>query len=223
MLSKLCNLSASTVMLLALGLQGCGIGIDFVETPEVPSPRYLSLGDVTFDICDPDSHVKEWWTQRFEPALLRDFGIQTRSGKPLGNKPFFHFLVTPEHPTDSPLLRFSLLLSLLTFSAIPGYYVYDTPFSFQFSAMDANGITATGDFSYQYHTRTFLWAPLIVYPDFVVSINGGYINKAKNYRAQELLLRKFILDAAAQLDKASAQESIGLPLPPLDCPVSTTK
>ena len=223
MLSKLCKLSVSSVMSLALGLQGCMIGITSVDTPEVPSPRPLSLGDVTFDICDPNSNVRKGWTQRIEPALLRDFGIQTRSGKPLGNKPFFYFLVTPEHFSGSSLGSFSVLLSLFTFSAIPGYGAHDTHFSFQFSAMDANGITATGDFSYQYRSMVFLWAPLIVYPDFVQSINGGYENRDKDNRATELLLRKFVMDAAERLHKASAQENIGLPLPPLDCPVSTTK
>ena len=223
MLSKICNLSASTVMCLALALQGCIIGITSVDTPEVPSPRPLSLGDVTFDICDPSSDVRKGWTQRVEPVLLRDFGIQARSGKPLGNKPFFHFLVSPLHFSGSSLGYVSILISVLTFSAIPGYYAPDAHFSFKFSAMDANGVTTTGDFSYQFRQWTFLWAPLIVYPDVVGGINGGYENTDKINRAIELIVRKFVLDAAEQLHKASAQESIGFLLPPLDCPVSTTK
>ena len=93
MLSRICNLSAITIMLLVLGLQGCAIGIYSVDTPEVPSPRPLSLGEVTFDICDPNSNVRKGWAQRVEPVLLRDFGLQARSGKPLGNKPFFTSLL----------------------------------------------------------------------------------------------------------------------------------
>lgn len=223
MLSRRCNLIASTVMLLVLGLQGCMIGITSVDIPEVASPRPLSLGDVTFDICDPNSTFRKDWTQRIERVLLRDFGIQTRSGKPLGNKPFFHFLVTREQYSESLLEDLSLRLSLFTFSVIPGYYAPDTHLSFQVSATDAKGRTTIGDFAYQYRVRSFLWAPLIVYPDVVVGIIGGYENWDKYDRPQELLLRKFVMDVAAQLDKASAQENIRIPLPIRGCPVSTTK
>ncbi len=223
MLSKLCKLSVSSVMSLALGLQGCMIGITSVDTPEVPSPRPLSLGDVTFDICDPNSAVRKDWTQRIERVLLRDFGIQTRSGTPLGNKPFFHFLVTPEQYSESPLEELSLSLSLFTFSAIPGYYVHDTHLHFQVSAMDAKGRSTIGGIAYQYRVRAFLWAPLIVYPDVVVGIIGGYENQDKYDRPKELLLRKFVMDVAAQLDKVSAQENIRFPLPIRGCPVRTTR
>jgi hypothetical protein len=223
MLSKRCNLIASTIMLLVLGLQGCIIGITSVDTPEVPSPRPLSLGDVTFDICDPNSTVRKDWTQRIERVLLRDFGIQTRSGTPLGNKPFFHFLVTPEQYSESPLEELSLRLSEFTFSVIPGYYVHDTHLRFQVSAMDAKGRSTIGGIAYQYRVRAFLWAPLIVYPDVVKSIIGGYENRDKYDRPQELLLRKFVMDVAVQLDKVSAQENIRFPLPIRGCPVRTTR
>jgi hypothetical protein len=62
-----------------------------------------------------------------------------------------------------------------------------------------------------------------VYPDVVASINGGYANTGKEERANELLLSEFIMGAAEQLHQASAQKSIGLSLPPPDCPVTTTE
>ncbi len=118
---------------------------------------------------------------------------------------------------------YSWLLSFVTLSAIPGYFAYDSHFNIQLSAMDANGVTTTGDYFYQYRQRVFLWAPLILYPDFIGTINGGYENPDKNNHAKEQIIRKFVLDAAEQLHKASEQEGIGRPLPPQDCPVSRTE
>ena len=60
-----------------------------------------------------------------------------------------------------------------------------------------------------------------MYPDVVVGINGGYENPDRDNRAKELLFRKFVMDAAERLHKAPVQENLGLPLPFLDCPVST--
>jgi hypothetical protein len=230
---RTCNLTWTSQTLLlvltVLWLQGCATGVISVHAPEAVPPRPVSLvGDVFFDICSEgydgtiSRDVGKEWTQMIESVLLRDFGIQAKRGEPLQNKPFSHFLVTWKKEVDWKGVL-SVWISMLTFSAIPGYAVGNTQVDIQFVATDANGMIAIAGFSYTYRTKMFVWIPLMFYPDFFFGINGGYINEAKESYARELVMRKSVLDADDWLRRPSIEGKKGGPLPTLDCPASVSR
>jgi hypothetical protein len=216
------------MMLVLSGLQACMVGIIKVEAPQVPLTKNpVDIGrDVSFEVCVPpevkklgkasEAFFQKEKSKKIEALFQEEFGIYAHPEAPATDKPYFHFLIFPQIHDYHYI--FSGVISVLTLGVIPGYLVEQAKIDIQSAAKDANGRIIKENYAYEYRVRYFLWLPLIFYPDFVLSINGGYVNKDKDDLGLKLVLKSFIVDATEKLNQQSIDEKPVDSSPILKCP-----
>ncbi len=162
------NLGSSLASLLSmLALGGCAVGITTVHKPGRLRADSLPRLDqrLTFDVCSPG---RMELADRIQDALARA-GVQAdlvaSPGMPA------HFTVAQRERTFEG--EWSMILSLFTFSVIPGYVAerYD---------MDVDVAVHSGDgggrehIVYERGVNQFAWLPFAVHPDFFGGLSGGW-------------------------------------------------
>lgn len=199
------------------GLSGCAIGIMDVDVPPAPPPAPLPIErTVYFDICGADHDAIVQQTQR----LKKEYGLDVYWGEPEVGQPYVHLLFLPGGEMNFPVIAgmVSLAASFVTFGALPGYLaIHDTP-RMQLTSKDATGKVFQETFQYPCHLRIFLWAPLIVYPDIYVSINGGYINQKKEALAMQQDGLNYFMHATKVRLQNPPPNQAEVSIAPLSCP-----
>jgi hypothetical protein len=96
----------------------------------------------------------------------------------------------------------SMWASLLTYSVVPGYMVERRTVSVDLASRDTAGGEKDERLEYEARTRRFIWLPLIVYPDFVASINGGWESAKSKDGGFEATVARLGDDLRARLGRA---------------------
>src|SRR5512138_2837504 len=153
--------SRLALVLSMLALDGCAVGFATVRAPDRLAPeRVPSLSRrLTFDVCK--TNEREELGARIREALSRA-GVEADL-----------IISSPGMPADFVVTQrerryqhgWSMALSLLTFSIIPGYAS---------ERRDVEARIGRELLVYERGVNHFVWAPFIVHPDFVASVNGGW-------------------------------------------------
>lgn len=201
----------------AVLLSGCIVGIVSVRTPErlpaaalPPLPQRLS-----FDVCpsvnlprpltavqaDHVRDARKRLADRIRGALSLA-GVDAelvRAGSPA------HFTVTEVEKAFEHDGTF--LLSLLTFSVLPGYMETVSGLQVALSVRDPQGAIQFAPLRYEAAVRVFTWLPLIVYPDLVGNMGGGW-ESAKSKAADGVALDGMILRLADDLRERLGRDPV---------------
>lgn len=172
---------ALVVPMLALG--GCAVGFVRVSTPErLPADSVPPLAQtLSFDVCVPPrsppatapqiDRERKALAGRVREALSRA-GVDAELVEPPGTPARF----TVTQPLVEGRHAWSLLASLLSASAIPGYGMERRALEVDVAGRDP----ARGDrperLRYEARVRYFSWLPFVVHPDFFASVNGGWLS-----------------------------------------------
>lgn len=167
-------------LLLLTALSGCAVGLASVDSPSparAESPPVLP-GEVSFDVALPwRGGQTDRWEERIRKAFagqgIRVVPTRSRTEAQLGTHFWVSWTTATEHPA-------SIILSFLTLSAIPGYGVERTRYDVDVEYRDAAGNAWRDHLQYEDRIRYFVWLPLIVHPDFIGSINGGWTSEKVN-------------------------------------------
>jgi hypothetical protein len=173
-------------------LSGCAVGIVSVRPPDrLPAESLPALTErVSFDACIRISspppltpiQARQLREQRMELAdrirrALSRAGVESELVAQAGSPA--HFTVTEDEVRWEHDGTF--ILSMLTFSLLPGYLEEVHGLQVALSVRDPRGAGRVAPLKYEAVVRGFSWLPLIVHPDFIGSINGGWESaKAKN-------------------------------------------
>lgn len=156
------------LLLPAIALGGCAVGIARIHAPERSPVRSAPplTRRVTFDVC---SSPREAGAERIREELSRA-GIEADLVSPPGASA--RFTVTLRERRYE--MGWSMFLSMFTFSIIPGYLAERYDIEVDIASRDA----AKGDMRehlvYERGVDAFVWAPFIVHPDFIGSVNGAW-------------------------------------------------
>lgn len=190
----------------AILLGGCSVGIVSVRTPErLPAESLPTLADrVSFDACvQMDSprpltplevdHARRQFAERIRRALSLA-GVEAELVAEAGSRA--HFTVTEnavkwEHDG-------TFILSMLTFSVLPGYLEEVHGLQVALAVRDPQGATRVAHLKYEGMVRGFTWLPLIVHPDFVGTMNAAW-ESAKMKNATEVAFEGMIQQLADAL------------------------
>ncbi len=151
--------SRVALVLSVLALDGCAVGFATVRAPDrLPPERLPALPRrLTFDVCSAN---REELGARVREALSRA-GVEADLVSSPGMAA--HFTVTQRERRYEH--GWSMALALLTFSIIPGYAV---------ERHDVEVRIGRELLVYERGVNHFVWAPFVVHPDFVSSIDGGW-------------------------------------------------
>ncbi len=181
---------AGTVASLVL-LCGCIISTASVRAPAPPSAESLQpLGrTVTFDVCPPRrGRAAATELGRREPAYriaraLERVGIEASLVPTPGSPARFTVTELEESKHD-----WSMVLSLLTFSIVPGYFVERDTLDVDIASPAAPNVVE--HLRYQRQVSYFAWAPLIVHPDYVGTVVAAWMSaEAEDGGAENMMLR----------------------------------
>ena len=226
-----------SVWVLALG--GCWVGRVSVSLPErLPSKDLPTLaGPISFDLClaptappptevqtfwrDPSSddnrvvpvpvRAPEWERQRQEvggriQTILSEAGVPAELTPVAGSSVVFTVTLGGKNPFDS----WSTLLSLFTFSLVPGYSVGSETLDVDLAEPGAEQGPKQEHLQYESRERFFFWAPLIVYPDLFASTSGGWQSSKMDDADKNLfprLVQRLADDIRVRLGAAGAGAS----------------
>ena len=166
------------ILLLPLLASGClSIGIASVTKPErLPQEGLPALDQrILFDVCVlPDT-----WAYRARPAQREDWraGVGSRITESLARAGVKVQLVSPAGApvhftfTDTELIDYewSMVLSAITFSIIPGYIAERHVMDVSLARTDPAQPGRPEPLQYLSKKAGYIWAPFLVYPDFIES------------------------------------------------------
>jgi hypothetical protein len=180
------------VLALVMLQGGCAVGIVSVRTPERPTvegPSALSER-VSFDACiqmDSPLLLPPLDADKIRDARRKRLAARVRSGLSLmgieaelvaqaGSPARFTITEDVKWKHD-----WTVRLSMLTFSVLPGYAEEVHRLQVSLSEPDSREAGRIAHLQYESAVRNFIWLPLIVHPDFIGSMNGAWESaKAKN-------------------------------------------
>lgn len=163
-------------------LSGCAVGIVSVRTPErLPAESLPPLTRrVSFDVCIPPGrgpltpaqieHERKTQGDRIHAALSRA-GVEAELTSSPGSPARFTVTERVQHEHV-----WSGLLSFFTLSVIPGYVVDRRTLDVDLALGNPAQAGTREHLEYETRASTFIWVPLIVYPDVFVGINGGWVS-----------------------------------------------
>lgn len=218
--------ASKLILLLPMLASGClVIGVAQVKAPErLPQEGLPPLSQpVSFDVCIP---ARSWPTQdtpaqressrrrlgdRIAGALARASVVAELTSTP--GRPV-RFTVTEREETDH---EWSMVLSGVTFSLLPGYMVERRTLDVELSRLDSSQPGKTGmteHLRYGSATRAYFWAPLIVYPDFIWSPVAGWSSSRYEDGGFERTIARLADDLRDRLGRggpeASPSELVGV-------------
>lgn len=156
-----------------IALSGCAVGTVYVSAPHrLPSKTLPPLTHpIRFDVCVSPQHgpAKEELGNRIREALSRA-GVTAEHSA--GGSPV-DFTATVR---DDSGPMWSMVVSLLTFSVVPGYYVQRKTLDVDLAWRDAAQAGKTERLHYQSSAHAFSWLPLIVAMDFIWAVADGWVS-----------------------------------------------
>jgi hypothetical protein len=160
---------ALTVAVMTLG--GCAVGTAYVSAPDrLPSKDLAPLTrPISFDVC----------VARRAVLGHRIQGVLARAGvaAELTAVPGSPVDVTVTLRDDGPGWTVpSLILSAVTFSAIPGYVEERKTLSADFASPEAARVESPEHLELQSRTHYFIWLPLVISPDAFFAGPDGWIS-----------------------------------------------
>lgn len=171
--------SRVALAILLLELTGCVVGAARVDTPaRLPSRTLPPLRrPISFDVCVPHNIEPP---SGFEKERLAE-GDTVRNALSRAGVPA-QLTSTAGSPVEFTLTRrgveydgiWSVVVSGLTLSLVPGYYVERRTVDVDLAWPDAAQVRKNEHLQYQSRMTVFVWLPLVVYPDIIGSINGGW-------------------------------------------------
>ncbi len=194
MLARRAAMAASMVL-----LSGCIISTASVRAPAPPPPESLEpLGrSVTFDVCPPPRRGRPAGgeLERRESAYriaraLDRAGIEASLVPSPGSPARFTVTELEESKHD-----WSMVLSLLTFSIVPGYFA-------ERDTLDVNIASPTNGVEhlrYQRQVSYYAWAPLIVHPDYIGTVVAAWMSAEAEDGGAENMMRRFAADVRDRL------------------------
>jgi hypothetical protein len=166
--------AAATMM-----LGGCAVGTAYVSAPErLPSESLPPLTrPISFDICMPPrmrphsgiERLRQGTGERMRKALSRA-GVRAEL-TPVAGSPVT-FTVTFGGTTEGA--GSSLALSVLTYSIVPGYFAERRTLDVDLASGEGGPVEKKEHLQYQARTQLFIWLPLIVHPDVIATLGGGW-------------------------------------------------
>lgn len=158
---------------------GCAVGTAYVTAPpRVPSQSLPEMaGPVSFDVCvvpEPRQrwqHIEEWRRAQGDRLRipLRHAGVRAELTGDAGSP--VDFTVTLRSDLGQ---MGSAMVSLFTFSVVPGYFVETKTLNVDIAGRDAAPGGPTEHLQYQARTTRLIWLPLFVAPDFIMTLTDGF-------------------------------------------------
>jgi hypothetical protein len=210
-----------------LTLNGCAVGVTRVSVPPRLPPEGMRsvTRPITFDVCIPPNIQPRGAFERER----REQGEKIRSAlSRVGVSA--ELKSTAESPVDFTITRhakdqgvWSVFLSFATLSVLPGYMVSRGIVDVDLAWIDAARVRKDEHLQYESRATTFVWLPLIFYPDFFVGLNGGWESsnvKKRGEAAEEQLFERLGEDIRTRLGRNGEAPPtgrgvrIGCPKPP---------
>jgi hypothetical protein len=109
----------------------------------------------------------------------------------------------------------SMAVSLLTLSVIPGYFVDRTRFEVNLAWRDSAQLERRDHLQYESRMSNFVWAPLAVYPDFFMGLNGGWESSKSKDGGLEGTMARLADDLRVRLvrEAAPGSDEVGVVCP----------
>jgi hypothetical protein len=180
-----------------MGLGGCAVGTAYVSAPErLPAKTLPPLTrPITFDVCQPDAGpAREAMGKRIERALS---GAGVQAHLAASDSPVDFTVVLGE--TD-PGPGWSAIVSMLTFSVVPGYLVQLKTLDATVAWRDAQHVE-TEHLSYQARTYVVIWLPLIVSMDFLWAMADGWTSSKVDDGGFRQMVKRLGDDLRARLGR----------------------
>ena len=195
--------TALVCALMAPAVSGCLVGMVRHDLPPAiarapPAPRGPYAFEVTNDPAMADlvaGRLREHWERTIQIGLAR-YGIDAQLGREAAGVARVRFTVTPREQTSN--LGW-LLVSFFTFNAIPSYE--DTTQSLDV-AIFVSGAGGTTRHRYETRERAYYWLPLVVLPDILGTISGGWESE-RSRRDREAGPERIVAHLAADLVAAA--------------------
>jgi hypothetical protein len=193
-------------MIVVVALNGCVVGAARVTAP----PRLASetlrplTRPISFDVC-VDTNISP--SSRFE-GERREVGARIQNALARAGVPA-RLRSTAESPVDLTITSrgvdtdhlWSALLSLFTFSVVPGYYAERRTLDVDLAWFDAAQGARSEHLQYQSHMGVFVWLPLIAYHDVFAGINGGWESPKAKDAGFEAMVERLGDDVRARLGR----------------------
>jgi hypothetical protein len=198
--------SRAALAILLLELTGCVVGAARVDTPaRLPSKTLPPLTrPISFDVCV--SHNIEP-PSGFEEERLADGDTVRNALSRAGVRA--QLTSTAGSPVDFTLTRrgieydgiWSLVVSGLTLSLVPGYYVEWRTVDVNLAWPDAARVRKNEHLQYRSRMTVFVWLPLVVYPDIFAGINGGWVSSKEKDAGFERMVERLGDDIRTRLGR----------------------
>jgi hypothetical protein len=193
---------------LMLAMNGCAVGMAHVTAPERLPPKDLPplTHPVDFDVCisrdiSPPSAFESQRAAHGEEIRK----VLARAGVPAELTPVAGSSVSFTLKSGTTYeWEWSLFLSFLTFSLVPGYGVQLTTVDVNLSWLAADQVEKIEHLQYRSRMHVFWWLPLVVYPDFFFGISGGWESSKVTNAGYEQILERLGDDMRTRLGRESA-------------------
>jgi hypothetical protein len=185
-----------------MAFSGCAVGTAYVSVParltSAPLPPLIHL--ISFDVCrSPNSSpTREALGDRIRKSLSRAGVTADLSGG--GSSPVDVTVTVREDQGPG----WSALVSLLTLSVVPGYFVERTTLDVDLAWPDAGQVGRIEHLRYQSRVHRFIWLPLIVGMDFFLAPSGVFQSSKVEDGGFEQMVERLGDDIRARLAHGTA-------------------
>jgi len=166
------RLRSALLFIAVMTAGGCAVGTAYVSAPpRLPSQTLPELArPIRFDVCVAPQPQQKWrHVDEERRALGERLRIGLRHTADAGSPADFTVSLRDEFGPNG-----SLFLSFLSLSVVPGYVVERKTLNVDIVGRHAAQGGAAEHLQYQARTTLLIWLPLIVAPDIVMTMSGGW-------------------------------------------------
>jgi hypothetical protein len=197
------DVRARVALLVAtMALGGCAVGSAYVSAPErlLAKDRPPLGRSIRFEVCKSPDHAPsaEDAASRVRTALSRT-GVSAVSAA--GPSPI-DLTVTLGGDDFDP--SWSAIVSGLTFSLVPGYFVQRKSLDVELAWHDAAQGDKIEHLHYEARTKVFIWLPLMLSMDFLLTIDGGWESEKAEDGGVTQMIERLGDDIRARLGRDGA-------------------
>ena len=187
----------------AIAFGGCAVGTAFVSAPDrLPSNTLPPLTrPITFDVCRDAGPIREALGKRIEQGLSQA-GVQANLSA--GGSPVDFTVVFGK---TGPEPGWSAVVSLLTFSVVPGFLVQLETLDVTVAWRDAQHVESE-HLSYQARTYGVIWLPLIVSMDFWWAVTDGWTSAKVDDGGFRPMVKRLGDDIRARLGREGVESPV---------------
>jgi hypothetical protein len=210
--------TGALVAVLMLATNGCAV----VKIGEMNAPPRLPAeilppltSPVVFDVClefnvEPPSAIERQRLERADDvqAALARAGVPAELTSTAGAPADFTVTYGASHTQGG----WSMVLSFLTLSIVPGYFVESGGLYVDLVWVDGD-VEKREHFRYVTHTTFYIWLPLLLFHPDLVGGNGGWSSDRMNDRGFEQSVARIGDDVRARLGRDGARSTAGVACP----------